>query len=230
MTWLQPAPDSLLAGTLDDPATVVVARHTMRLAFIAALQVLPPRQRAVLILRDVLQWRSSEVASLLDLSVGSGQQCIAAGACASASRSRRSGRTVRAPTTRADRSIRSRIRKCRRRNLVAVLTEDADVRDAAVPHLVSGLHGRRRFPGSANGGIGDRASVVRSSANGQPAVALYTPADGGEYRLHALHVVTVMPEGVHASWHPGSQRSAVLRSPNAPLERSSTAADCTRDW
>ena len=62
VTWLQPAPDSLLAGTLEDPAAVVVARHTMRLAFVAAMQVLPPRQRAVLILRDVLQWRSSEVA------------------------------------------------------------------------------------------------------------------------------------------------------------------------
>ena len=69
LAWLQPAPDSLLARTLNDPATVVAARDTMRLAFVAALQILPPRQRAVLILRDVLQWRAAEVGALLDLSV-----------------------------------------------------------------------------------------------------------------------------------------------------------------
>src|ERR1700759_1632983 len=56
LTWLQPAPDSLLAGTTSDPGTVVTARETMRLAFVAALQILPPQQRAVLILRDVLAW------------------------------------------------------------------------------------------------------------------------------------------------------------------------------
>src|SRR3984893_6028961 len=69
LAWLQPAPDSLLAGTLHDPATVVVARDTMRLAFVAALQILPPQQRAVLIFLDVLQWRAAEVGALLDLSV-----------------------------------------------------------------------------------------------------------------------------------------------------------------
>ena len=69
LTWLQPAPDSLLSATTSDPATVVAARETMRLAFVAALQLLPPRQRAVLILRDVLRWSAAEVAALLDLSV-----------------------------------------------------------------------------------------------------------------------------------------------------------------
>src|SRR6201993_3911049 len=69
LAWLQPAPDSVLTGTVSDPAVVVAKRHTMRLAFVAALQSLPPRQRAVLILRDVLDWRATEVAALLDLSV-----------------------------------------------------------------------------------------------------------------------------------------------------------------
>ena len=59
MTWLQPFPS--------DPAGIVEARATMRLALVAAFQHLPPRQRAVLILRDVLDWRAAEVAELLDM-------------------------------------------------------------------------------------------------------------------------------------------------------------------
>jgi RNA polymerase sigma-70 factor (ECF subfamily) len=67
--WLEPMPDSMV--DLDsgaDPATVVAARDTIRLAFVAALQHLPPRQRAVLILRDVLRWQAAEVAEALGTS------------------------------------------------------------------------------------------------------------------------------------------------------------------
>src|SRR4051812_11885410 len=63
--WLQPAPDDLLGVGVADPAGVVGARESVRLAFIAALQHLPARQRAVLILRDVLAWHAAEVAELL---------------------------------------------------------------------------------------------------------------------------------------------------------------------
>jgi RNA polymerase sigma-70 factor (ECF subfamily) len=62
--WLEPVPDALVA----DPASIVAERETIRLALVAALQYLPPRQRAVLILRDVLKWRAAEVAELLDTS------------------------------------------------------------------------------------------------------------------------------------------------------------------
>jgi RNA polymerase sigma-70 factor (TIGR02960 family) len=64
VAWLQPAPDALFGA--DDPATTVVARSGVRLAFIAALQFLPARQRAVLTMRDVLAFRTSEVAEMLD--------------------------------------------------------------------------------------------------------------------------------------------------------------------
>src|SRR5437660_9069639 len=69
-TWIQPIPDSLLAPE-GDPAEVAVTRETIRLAFVAALQHLPPRQRAVLILCEVLRWKAKEVAELLDTSVAS---------------------------------------------------------------------------------------------------------------------------------------------------------------
>lgn len=67
--WLQPVPDRRVAADDDDPATIVGGRDSVRLALIVSLQYLPPRQRAVLILREVLAWSAAEVGALLDMSI-----------------------------------------------------------------------------------------------------------------------------------------------------------------
>ncbi|MFD5334866.1 sigma-70 family RNA polymerase sigma factor [Streptomyces hawaiiensis] len=70
-TWLEPMPDARVLPTTEDPAEAAIAKESVRLAFMAALQQLPAKQRAVLILREVLAWKASEVAELLDTSVAS---------------------------------------------------------------------------------------------------------------------------------------------------------------
>ncbi|MBE1550721.1 RNA polymerase sigma-70 factor (ECF subfamily) [Mycobacterium sp. OAS707] len=195
LTWLQPGPDSLLAATTSDPATVVAARETMRLAFIAALQLLPPQQRAVLILREVLAWSAAEVAALLDLSVAAVNSAL------QRARSHLPADTdlLVQPSEQRERELLDRyvaaFQNADVDALLAVLTEDARYEMPPFLTWFEGSAAIGTFLGPHMRGFGE-TPVIRTTANGQPAVALYPAAPDGQYRLHALHVLTLSPHGV----------------------------------
>ena len=195
LAWLQPVPDSVLTGTVSDPAAVVTERHTMRLAFVAALQNLPPRQRAVLILRDVLDWRATEVAALLELSVAAVNSALQR----ARARLPVDHDSVVEPSQARQRELVDRyvaaFENADVAALVAVLAEDAMFE---MPPLLTWFRGRATIGGFLGARMRElgKASVVRTSANGQPAVALYTGPGDGKRRLHSLHVLTVAAHGV----------------------------------
>jgi RNA polymerase sigma-70 factor (TIGR02960 family) len=195
LTWLQPAPDSLLAGTTNDPGTVVAARETMRLAFLAALQILPPRQRAVLILREVLGWSAAEVAAHLDLSVAAVNSALQR----ARSHLPADSDSLVQPSEQRQRELLDRyvaaFENADVAGLVTVLTEDAVFE---MPPFITWFQGSTTiggFLGPHMHAFGD-TPVIRTSANGQPAVALYPATAAGQHRLHALHVLTLVPQGV----------------------------------
>jgi RNA polymerase sigma-70 factor (TIGR02960 family) len=195
LAWLQPAPDSVLTGTLADPATVVVGRHTARLAFVAALQVLTPRQRAVLILRDVLGLSAAEVAAVLELSVAAVNSALQRGR----SRLPADRDCVAEPSEARERELLDRyvaaFENADVAGLMAVLTEDAMYE---MPPFLTWFRGASDIGGFLGARMRElgRASVIRTSANGQPAMALYTGPAEGARRLHSLHVLTLGAQGV----------------------------------
>ncbi len=196
LPWLQPYPDRLLASD-DAPDAEVVARETIELAFIAAIQHLPPRQRAALILRDVLGWSASESAALLELSVA---------ALNSALQRARSGLRKYLPARRldwtaeptdversvlrrymaamehADGSAFANLLRADARMLMPPLAAWYDGRDAVVTASMLGLSTL------GEGGI----RMVETGANRQPAVAGYCrEPDATKYSGLVLNVLRV---------------------------------------
>jgi RNA polymerase sigma-70 factor (TIGR02960 family) len=194
LAWLQPVPSSALTGTMSDPAAVVAERQTMRLAFLALLQHLPPRQRAVLILRDVLDWRATEVAALLDISVAAVNSALQR----ARARLPADHDGVVEPHEAPQRELLDRyvaaFENADVAGLVAVLTEDAMFE---MPPLLTWFRGRAAIGGFLGARMRElgKGSVVRTSANGQPAVALYLGPDHKK-RLHSLHVLSIAAHGV----------------------------------
>ncbi len=196
-TWIEPIPGSMLAGTAD-PAELALERETVRLAFIAALQQLPPRQRAVLILCEVLRWRASEVAELLECSVASVNSAL-----------QRARATLQdGPASPADvaPALDDAQRALLARYVAAFEAYDIDalaavIKDDAIqsmPPYDLWLQGREDVLRWMFGpGIGCRGSrlLATSGANGMPAYGQYKPSASG-YEPWALHVVGLSGEGV----------------------------------
>jgi RNA polymerase sigma-70 factor (ECF subfamily) len=187
-TWIQPLPDG-------DPAEVAAERETIKLAFVAALQHLPPRQRAALILCEVLRWKASEVAELLDTSVASVNSAL-----------QRARATLDAANVQAsdpgevDRELLGRYVDAFQRYdidaLTALIHEDAT---QSMPPYDLWLRGRDDILTWWFGpGIGCRGSrlVPTVGANGSPAFGQYKPDPDGGYAPWALQVIELSDGGV----------------------------------
>ena len=198
VTWIQPAPDGLV-GPEGDPAEMVVARETIRLAFVAALQHLPPRQRAVLILCEVLRWQATEVAELLETSVASVNSALQR-ARATLAASEVDAADPSPPMDDAQRDLLARYVAAFEDYdidaLTSLIQEDAT---QSMPPFDLWLRGRDDIFGWWFGpGIGCRGSrlVPTVSANGSPAYGQYKPAPGGGYEPWALQVLELSDDGI----------------------------------
>ena len=197
-TWLEPLPDQLPgqplgdAGSPTDPAQQAVDRESVRLAFVAALQHLPPRQRAVLILCEVLQWQASEAAELLGTTVASVNSALQrARATMQTARSAPSGGTL----TPDDERLLSRYVRAFEAYDIEALTEliHEDATQSMPPYDLW-LAGRDDiFAWWVGPGIGCRGSRVlpAGTANGSPAFAQYKPSPSGGYEPWAVQVLEV---------------------------------------
>jgi RNA polymerase sigma-70 factor, ECF subfamily len=192
--WLQPIPDALVRPEFADPASVATSRTNIRLALIAALQYLPARQRAVLILRDVLGWRAAEVAELL------GTTTIAANSALQRARAQLqqvapSEDEIREPADPGDLALLNRYAAAFENADVAALAEL--LRDDAVlemPPLPAWFTGRERIALFLRSHVllrpGD-FTMIPTAANGQPALAAYRRGQDGVYRANSLEVLTL---------------------------------------
>jgi RNA polymerase sigma-70 factor, ECF subfamily len=193
-TWIQPIPDALVSEE-GDPAQVAEARETIRLAFVAALQHLPPRQRAVLILCEVLRWKASEVAELLETSVASVNSAL--------QRARATLEATDLAATTTTGSVADENAELLARYVDAFERYDIDaltslIREDAtqsMPPFDLWLTGRDDiFRWWVGPGIGCRGSrvVPVMAANGAPAFGQYKPREDGDgYEPWALQVLEV---------------------------------------
>ena len=194
VTWIEPVPDGLVVPD-GDPAEVTAARETVRLAFVAALQHLPPRQRAALILCEVLRWKASEAAELLETSVASVNSALQR-ARATLEASDLTATTTSPSVERADAELLARYVDAFERYdldaLTSLIHEDAT---QSMPPYDLWLRGRDDiFTWWFGPGIGCSGSRVipTVAANGAPAFGQYKPSWSGDgYEPWALQVVEI---------------------------------------
>jgi RNA polymerase sigma-70 factor, ECF subfamily len=196
VTWIEPVPDDSVMPEGGDPADVALARESIKLAFVAALQHLPAQQRAVLILREVLRWKATEVAELLETSVAAVNSSLQR-ARATIDASEITLSDGPAPMDAAQRELLARYVDAFERydieSLTALLHEDAT---QSMPPFDLWLRGRDDVLTWWFGpGIGCKGSRVipTLAANGSPAFGQYKPSETGEgYEPWALQVVEIV--------------------------------------
>ena len=205
-TWVQPIADGRVVPEDGDPAELAAARESIRLAFVAALQHLPPKQRAVLILREVLRWQATEVAELLDTSVPSVNSAL--------QRARATLAETDAEDARLDRidaeqqALLARYVDCFERydisSLVTLLQEDATFSMPPFELWLQGTEDIAKFyVGHGAGCEGSR--LLPTAANGCPAFGAYKPTGRGTLEPWAIQVIEVTDgriSGLHHFLYP----------------------------
>jgi RNA polymerase sigma-70 factor (ECF subfamily) len=191
-SWIQPAPDGLILPPDGDPADRAVSRESVRLAFIAALQHLAPRQRAVLILRDVLRWRAAEVAVLLETSADAVNSTLRRARQTMAAAGRDLALTE--PSGDDRELLAAYIDAFERYDvdaLVVLLRDDAIVEMPPFDLWLQGRDDIREWLIAVDALANHVLTPI--SANGSLAVAVYSPAvPGGQPTAFALHVLDVV--------------------------------------
>jgi RNA polymerase sigma-70 factor (TIGR02960 family) len=199
--WLQPYPDRLLdqvGPTAAEPDALVVARETIELAFVAVIQLLPPRQRAVLIMRDVLGWSAAETAAVLDLTVAAANSALQrARATLRERRPAAGGESLEPELTERERRLLEGFIWAHERGdvsaAVALMREDVRVTMPPYPWCYEGVVAVTSL---VEGGTGPRGPgdwrLVPTRANRQPAAASYLREwKDTEYRAFKLDVLRV---------------------------------------
>lgn len=203
VVWLEPIPDALLEGVIDqplDPAARYEQRESISLAFVTALQLLPPRQVAVLVLRDVLGYPASEVAAMLDTSVDSVTSALKR---ARATLQRRMPRNEPPPPpgSSAEAALAAQFADAYEsadlRALIALLTDDVFISMPPMPFEYEGREPAARFF-AAIFDAGRRFDLVPTWANGQPAFGAYLRDAGGARHGVGLFVLTLAGNRIRA--------------------------------
>lgn len=198
LPWLEPYPDVLIeAGSDGDPAARLEAKEATRLAFVATVQLLPPRQRAVLLLRDVLAWSANEVAATLDTTTAAVNSALQRARARLAEH-----RTWEESTDDVERVVDEWMRCWEQRDidgLVALLTEDAVMAMPPAPAWFSGPSEIGRFFATvpAEGKL-ETIRLLPTSSNGQPAVAAYMASDDRGFVGYGVMVFDLIGEKISA--------------------------------
>jgi RNA polymerase sigma-70 factor, ECF subfamily len=198
MLWLEPYPDSNFEGIADsapNPAVRYAAREAVQLAFVTAIQQLPPRQRAVLLLCDVLGWTAAEAATLLGGSTASINSALQRARETLAKRYPDGRPPVVSSPNPAQRELLDRYLRAWESNdldgFVALLKEDATYTMPPWLQWYAGRDAMRSFFAMAWQDRGD-VLLISTAANRQPAFAMYLRPDTGEpWAAHAIHVLTL---------------------------------------
>ncbi len=193
--WLDPYPDELLPFGDATPEQQVIAREHIRIAFVAALHVLPPRQRAVFLLSDVLDWHLSEIAALLETTVSAVKSALHR-ARVSIEAYRAEGMTASPDDPTLQKKLDAYVCAWESADvdgLIALLRDDATFSMPPIPSWYRGVDEIRRLVAKTifSGAAAGRWRLIPTRANGQIAFGLYRAADTGGYAAYGIQVVTV---------------------------------------